>query len=44
MGITDEGRCEGVKIAKGCGHFIQMDDPDFVAREIEIILEKLDLK
>ncbi|KAF7876567.1 hypothetical protein EAF04_001656 [Stromatinia cepivora] len=43
VSVTDEGRCEGVKIASGCGHFIQMDDPGFVAGEIEIILDKLDL-
>lgn len=30
-----------VKIAKGCGHFIQKDDPAFVAGEINSILEKL---
>lgn len=41
--ITNEDRCEGVKIASGCGHFIQMDDPDFVAGEIKIILDKLNL-
>ncbi|KAI9643454.1 hypothetical protein NHQ30_008073 [Ciborinia camelliae] len=43
VSITDKERCEGVKIAKGCGHFIQMDDPEFVAEEIRIILEKLNL-
>jgi pimeloyl-ACP methyl ester carboxylesterase len=30
-----------VKIAKGCGHFIQKDDPAFVAREISDILNEL---
>ncbi|KAF5876529.1 putative prolyl aminopeptidase protein [Botrytis fragariae] len=43
VSITDEDRCEGVKIASGCGHFIQIDDPDFLAEEIKVILEKLDL-
>jgi hypothetical protein len=31
----------GVKIAKGCGHFIQKDDPGFVAAEINSILSEL---
>jgi pimeloyl-ACP methyl ester carboxylesterase len=39
--VTDEGRCDGVVIAKGCGHFIQMDKPAFVAEEIVKMLEKL---
>lgn len=30
-----------VKIAKGCGHFIQKDDPAFVAAEIDNILKAL---
>jgi hypothetical protein len=30
-----------VKIAKGCGHFIQRDDPVFVAREINDLLDDL---
>jgi pimeloyl-ACP methyl ester carboxylesterase len=30
-----------VTIAKGCGHFIQIDDPSFVAKEISKMLEKL---
>ncbi|TEY85284.1 hypothetical protein BOTCAL_0014g00130 [Botryotinia calthae] len=41
VSITDEDRCEGVKIASGCGHFIQIDDPDLVAEEIKVTLEKL---
>ncbi|KAF7874391.1 uncharacterized protein EAF02_008368 [Botrytis sinoallii] len=43
VSITDEDRCEGVKIASGCGHFIQTDDPDLVAEEIKAILKKLGL-
>ncbi|KAK3313709.1 Alpha/beta hydrolase fold-1 [Apodospora peruviana] len=31
-----------VKIAKGCGHFIQRDDPQFVAGEISDLLNRLD--
>jgi len=38
--ITDEGRCGGVKIAKGCGHFIQSDGPDFVAGEVMSLMQK----
>jgi pimeloyl-ACP methyl ester carboxylesterase len=30
-----------VKIAKGCGHFIQKDDPDFVATELNTMLDEL---
>jgi hypothetical protein len=31
----------GVKIAVGCGHFIQKDDPHFVAVEINSLLDEL---
>jgi hypothetical protein len=31
-----------VKIAEGCGHFIQKDDPAFVATEINKILNELE--
>lgn len=40
--ITDKGRCEGVVIAKGAGHFIQKDTPSFVSEEITSMLKKLD--
>lgn len=30
-----------VKIARGCGHFIQKDDPEFVASEISNLLNAL---
>ncbi len=39
--ITDEGKCGSVVIARGCGHFIQKDDPAFVAEEIVNIMERL---
>lgn len=39
--VTDEGRCGPVVIAKGCGHFIQKDDSEFVAREVVCMLERL---
>lgn len=32
-----------VKIAKGCGHFIQKDDPEMVAREVDLLLRRLGL-
>lgn len=38
---VDEGRCEGVVIARGCGHFIQQDDPAFVAGEILKMLKRI---
>ncbi|KAH7369929.1 Alpha/Beta hydrolase protein [Rhexocercosporidium sp. MPI-PUGE-AT-0058] len=40
-GITDEGKCKGVVIAKGCGHFIQKDSPEFVAQEISDMIKEL---
>jgi hypothetical protein len=39
--ITDEVRCDGVTIARDCGHFIQTDDPSFVAKQVRGMLEKL---
>jgi len=39
--ITNEGRCDGVVIAKGCGHFIQENDPSFVARGVESMIKKV---
>jgi hypothetical protein len=39
--LTDEDKCDGVVIAKGCGHFIQKDDPSFVAKEVESMIVKL---
>ncbi len=40
--ITDEGHCGPVVIAKRCGHFIQKDHPEFVAREVRNMLERLE--
>jgi pimeloyl-ACP methyl ester carboxylesterase len=41
-GLTRLVRAESeVKIAKGCGHFIQKDDPAYVATEINSILNEL---
>jgi hypothetical protein len=39
--ITDEGKCDGVVIAKDSGHFVQRDNPGIVAGEIQKVLEKL---
>jgi pimeloyl-ACP methyl ester carboxylesterase len=41
LSLRDDGRREPI-IAEGCGHFIQKDDPDFVAREIGALLDRLD--
>lgn len=38
--ITDETRRRGPIFAKGCGHFIQRDDPNFVVNELSMILDK----
>jgi hypothetical protein len=41
--LTSTQRCSGVIIASGCGHFIQQDNPRFVAVEVCELLEKLRL-
>ncbi|KAI1079197.1 alpha/beta-hydrolase [Whalleya microplaca] len=38
--LTDEGRAHGPVTAKGCGHFIQNDDPVFVAELVDALLDK----
>jgi hypothetical protein len=40
--ITDKGKCPGVIIAQGCGHFIQKDNPKFVASEVGSMIWKLE--
>lgn len=40
-GDGEGGSDDHVKIAKGCGHFIQRDDPVFVAHEISSLLDNL---
>ncbi|KEQ72821.1 hypothetical protein M436DRAFT_72996 [Aureobasidium namibiae CBS 147.97] len=42
--LTSAERSKGPIVAKGCGHFIQRDDPQFVAREICEMLQKLEGK
>ncbi|CZS92656.1 hypothetical protein WAI453_006623 [Rhynchosporium graminicola] len=39
--ITDVGKCKGVVTAKGCGHFIQKDNPYFVAQVISDMVKEL---
>ena len=39
--ITDREKSKGPVVAKGCGHFIQRDDPDFVVRETLELVEKV---
>ncbi|VBB87182.1 Putative protein of unknown function [Podospora comata] len=39
--IHTPGNSNTVKVASGCGHFIQKDDPEFVAREIKHLLDNL---
>ncbi|KAK3952240.1 hypothetical protein QBC32DRAFT_390601 [Pseudoneurospora amorphoporcata] len=39
----DDNNVVPVKIAKGCGHFIQKDDPELVAREVDLLLRRLGL-
>ncbi|CAD0084939.1 unnamed protein product, partial [Aureobasidium vineae] len=40
--LTDSGKSKGPIIAKGCGHFIQRDDPAFVATEVCDLLQRLE--
>ncbi|KAK1773305.1 hypothetical protein QBC45DRAFT_387719 [Copromyces sp. CBS 386.78] len=39
----DDNNVVPVKIARGCGHFIQKDDPELVAREVDSLLRRLGL-
>ncbi|KAI4726607.1 alpha/beta-hydrolase [Aureobasidium sp. EXF-10728] len=40
--LTDIEKSKGPIIAKGCGHFIQRDDPEFVATEVCDLLHRLE--
>lgn len=42
--ITDREKRKGPIIAKGCGHFIQRDDPDFVIDETLDLVDKVRLQ
>jgi hypothetical protein len=37
--ITEKERSRGPLIAKGCGHFIQKDDPQYVVSELANMLD-----
>ncbi|EPE36004.1 alpha/beta-Hydrolase [Glarea lozoyensis ATCC 20868] len=39
--LVDDGKERKVTIAKGCGHFIQSDDPTFVGEEIVKMSERI---
>lgn len=39
--LTSADRSRGPIIAKGCSHFIQRDDPEFVAKEVYDMLARL---
>ena len=39
--LTKLAESEEVKIARGCGHFIQRDDPEFVASELSSLLDAI---
>ena len=39
--ITELKQSRGPIIAKGCGHFVQRDDPSFVVEELLRILDRL---
>jgi pimeloyl-ACP methyl ester carboxylesterase len=39
--LANDGKTAGVLIAQGCGHFIQVDDPGFVAGEVVKMIERV---
>ncbi|KAG9528360.1 alpha/beta-hydrolase, partial [Aureobasidium melanogenum] len=39
--LTSSNKSKGPAVAKGCGHFIQRDDPEFVATEVCDMLQRL---
>lgn len=42
--LTDREKSKGPIFAKGCGHFIQRDDPDFVVAETLDLVDKVRLQ
>ncbi|KAL9133311.1 MAG: hypothetical protein Q9175_005513 [Cornicularia normoerica] len=42
--ITDREKSKGPIFAKGCGHFIQRDDPNFVVKETLDLVDKVRLQ
>lgn len=39
--LTSADKSKGPVVAEGCGHFVQRDDPKFVANEIFEMLKRL---
>ena len=39
--LVDDGKKREVVIAKGCGHFVQFDDPKFVGEEVVRMIGKV---
>jgi hypothetical protein len=40
--LTDTDRAKGPLIAPGCGHFVQKDNPPFVAEQLGDIIKKVE--
>jgi hypothetical protein len=41
-GLTDPDRVKGPLIAPTCGHFVQKDNPSFVAEQLEDLIRKVE--
>lgn len=41
-GLTDPDRAKGPLIAPGAGHFIQKDNPAFVAEQLEELVKNVE--
>ncbi|KAI1097596.1 Alpha/beta hydrolase fold-1 [Jackrogersella minutella] len=41
-GLTDSDRAKGPLIAPKCGHFVQKDNPPFVAEQLEDLIKKVE--
>lgn len=39
--LTSSDKSKGPLVAEACGHFIQKDDPEFVATEVCDLLQRL---
>ena len=40
--LTDADRAKGPLIAPNCGHFVQRDNPSFVAEQLEELIKNVD--
>lgn len=40
--LTDPDRAKGPVIAPKAGHFVQKDNPQFVAKELQDLIEKVE--